>query len=444
MGEADRPRVPVIGIGASAGGIQAFQGFFGSMPADAGFALVVMLHLPADRKSILPELIGRWTVMPVREAPDGCVLQPDSVYVPPPGLVVTFRDGRLHHHHPDPQAARELNPISMLFSSLAEALGEDAVGVVLSGSGSDGALGLKAIKERGGLTLVQGTDGTSPQHDGMPLSAIATGAIDIIASVEAMPDRIISVWDARRKPDDWAVLSQGELDEARLTICSILNRTVGHDFSGYKDKTFHRRVQRRMQVLGSASLDAFIKQLEDDRHEAVMLFRDLLIGVTSFFRDEGTFRALEQMVVPRLFDDAGPETTLRVWVPGCATGEEAYSLAILMREQLDRLGGRAPRVQVFATDIDDAAIATARLGRYPVTLLQGMSADRLSRHFVHGIDGSYTIAKSVRELCTFSAHSLTRDPPFSRIDLLSCRNLLIYLDLDLQRLSLNASETEGG
>jgi two-component system CheB/CheR fusion protein len=438
MADADHRRLPVIGIGASAGGIEAFQTFFENMPADSGLAFIVMLHLPVDRKSILPELIGRWTTMPVREATDGCILQANCVYIPPPGIVVTFRDGRLHHHHPNAHEARELNPISMLFSSLAEGLEEDAVGVILSGTGSDGALGLKAIKEKGGLTLVQGTDGSAPQHDGMPLSAIATGAIDIVAAVEAMPGRIMAVQEARRKLGGLAALSPAEVDAARLAICTILNRTVGHDFSGYKDKTFLRRVQRRMQVLGLTSLDAFIARLEADRDEVIMLFRDLLIGVTSFFRDDETFDVLQHTVIPRLFEDKSPDSTIRIWVPGCATGEEAYSLAILMREQLDRLDSDVPRVQVFATDIDEPAIATARAGRYPVTLLQGMSSERQSRYFVHGIDGSYTVAKSVRELCTFSAHSLTRDPPFSRIDLVSCRNLLIYLDLELQGVVMPA------
>jgi two-component system CheB/CheR fusion protein len=438
MAEAEQRRMPVIGIGASAGGIQAFQSFFENMPADSGSAFVVMLHLPADKKSILPELLGRWTAMPVQEATDGCDLQANHVYVPPPGVVVTFRDGRLHHHRPDARGPRELNPISMLFSSLAEGLEEDAVGVVLSGTGNDGALGLKAIKEKGGLTLVQGTDGTGPQHDGMPLSAIATGVIDVIAPVEAMPGRIMAVQRARQNPDGLAPLSAEEVDAARLKICAILNRTVGHDFSGYKDKTFLRRVERRMQVLGLASFAAFIERLEADRHEVIMLFRDLLIGVTSFFRDEQTFDLLKRTVVPRLLEGKGADDTIRIWVPGCATGEEAYSLALLMREQLDAAGGSTPRVQVFATDIDEPAITTARAGRYPVALLKGMSPERLSRYFVHGIDGSYTIAKSVRELCTFSAHSLTRDPPFSRIDLLSCRNLLIYLDLELQAVVIPA------
>ncbi len=432
VGEAAGERLAVAGIGASAGGIEAFRGFFENMPPDSGLGFVVVLHLPIDRKSILPEILRRWTIMPIVEATDGCLVEANRVYVPPPGLVVTFANGCLHLHRLGTGEPRELSPISMLFNSLAAALHEDAIGIVLSGTGNDGAIGLKAIKEEGGLTLVQGSDGNGPQHDGMPASAIATGAVDIIAPVEALPGHIVAVQKARRRPDELATLPAERTNAARLAICAVLKRHIGHDFSGYKDKTFLRRVQRRMQVLGLTSLEEFVGRLEHDRREAILLFRDLLIGVTSFFRDEHTFEALERMVIPRLFDGKDADATIRVWVPGCATGEEAYSLAMLLRERADSLSDSAPRIQIFATDIDEPAIATARAGRYPSTLLKGLSPERLSRFFVNGIDGSYTAAKQIRELCTFSAHSLTRDPPFSRIDLLSCRNLLIYLDADLQ------------
>ena len=217
-----------------------------------------------------------------------------------------------------------------------------------------------------------------------------------------------------------------------------MNRAIGHDFSGYKDKTFLRRVQRRMQVLGLTSLAAFIERLESDRHEIVMLFRDLLIGVTSFFRDEQTFDLLKRTVVPRLFEGKNADDTIRIWVRAVPLGKRLTRWPVLCANSSIAIEDNAPEVQIFATDIDEAAIATARAGRYPVSLLEGMSSERLSRYFVHGIDGSYTIAKSVRELCTFSAHSLTRDPPFSRIDLLSCRNLLIYLDLELQGVVIPA------
>ena len=227
-----------------------------------------------------------------------------------------------------------------------------------------------------------------------------------------------------------AAASAPQTDTARLSICEILRARLGHDFSQYKDKTFLRRVQRRMQVLGVTELNAYVARLEEDREEAVLLFRDLLIGVTTFFRDAGAFEAVEQVVVPRLFEGKGARDHVRVWVPGCATGEEAYSLAILLREHMDGLND-APKVQVFATDIDEPAIGTARAGRYPATLLDGLSPERRERFFSRH-ENSYVVTKEVRDLCTFSAHSLVRDPPFSRMNLVSCRNLLIYMDVDLQ------------
>jgi two-component system CheB/CheR fusion protein len=429
----NRPsHMAIVGIGASAGGIEAFRKFFENMPPDSGLGFVVVLHLPPHRKSLLPDILSRWTTMPILEATEGCPVQANTVYVPPSGATVLFRDGRLHLHPPLQDEPREPIPISLFFDSLAQALHEDAIGVVLSGTGNDGALGLKAIKTCGGLTLAQGTDGTAPQHGGMPDSAIATGAVDIIASVEDMPGRILAAYRARGVALTRAPLPEIVDNDERVAICAILHRQVGHDFSGYKDKTFLRRVQRRMQVLGLTDTPPYIERLRSDRTEVLMLFRDLLIGVTSFFRDIETFDALAQSVVPGLFHGKRADSSVRVWVAGCATGEEAYSLAILLREYVETLGGMAPRIQVFATDIDEAAIATARTGRYPSTLLMGLSPERLARFFTAGVDGTYTVNKEVRELCTFSAHSLTRDPPFSRLDLVSCRNLLIYLDSDLQ------------
>jgi two-component system CheB/CheR fusion protein len=424
--------VPIVGIGASAGGIEAFRKFFEMMPAQSGLAFVVVLHLPANRKSLLPEILSRWTTMPIVEASDGCRVKADTVYVPPAGSVVTFRDGRLHLHHPEKDQSPEPIPISVFFDSLAQALHEDAIGVVLSGTGSDGALGLKAIKTFGGLTLAQGTDGSAPMHGGMPDSAIATGAVDIIASVEDMPRHILAAQQMRRRDAERTGSTDLVSDTERLAICAILSRELGHDFAGYKDKTFLRRVQRRMQVVALAEVHDYIERLEHDRTEVLMLFRDLLIGVTSFFRDAETFEVLRKTVVPQLFQGKGADNSVRVWVPGCATGEEAYSIAILLCEHAGQLRLPAPRIQVFATDIDEAAISTARVGRYPSSLMTAISPSHLERFFVMSGDGAYTVKKEVRELCTFSAHSLTRDPPFSRIDLVSCRNLLIYLDSDLQ------------
>ena len=258
MDSATNIRLPIVGIGASAGGIEAFKGFFGNMPPDSGLGFVVVLHLPADRKSLLHEILSRWTQMPVVEVTEGCLVEPNHVYVPPPGVVVTLHDDRLRLHRLALNEAREPTPISMFFDSLAVALQEDAIGVVLSGTGNDGALGLKAIKTSGGLTLAQGTDGTGPQYAGMPDSAIATGTVDIVAPVEAMPARIIAFQDSRRTSNGPTELTAEQTDAARLAICSALNRQLGHDFSGYKDKTFLRRVQRRMQVLNAATLPDYL------------------------------------------------------------------------------------------------------------------------------------------------------------------------------------------
>ena len=419
----------IVAIGASAGGIEAFRLFFEAMPADSGIGFVVVLHLPADRKSMLPEIIARWTTMPVAEAADGSRVNPDHVYVIPPGHVGILREGRLRLRALAPDVPRETTPIDEFFDSLAADFGENAIGIVLSGTGHDGSLGLKAIRARGGLTLAQGKDGTAPGHSGMPESAIATGAVDLIVPVQDMPALIVGI-KKRHEAAAETALSPLQIDTARLSICEILLSRVGHDFSQYKEATFLRRVQRRIQVLGVTDINAYIARLEGDRDEAMLLFRDLLIGVTTFFRDAAAFDAVEHVVVPRLFEGKGAADNVRVWVPGCATGEEAYSLAILLREHMDALTS-PPKVQVFATDIDEPAIGTARAGRYPATLLDGLSEQRRSRFFTRQ-ESSYVVTKELRELCTFSAHSLVRDPPFSRMNLVSCRNLLIYMDVDLQ------------
>ncbi|MCF7701610.1 CheR family methyltransferase [Loktanella sp. M215] len=421
--------VRVVAIGASAGGIEAFRLFFSTMSDESGMAFVVVLHLASDRKSMLTDIISRWTQMPVCEATDDVVLLANQVYVIPPGVIATLAGGKLHLRQLAVDVPREATPIDTFFDSVAADLGDAAIGVILSGTGHDGSLGMKAIKAQGGFTLAQGSDGTAPQHTGMPSSAIATGAVDIVASVENMAQHIMAMRntpapDPKRRP------SPSQINDARLQICETLRARVGHDFSQYKDKTFLRRVERRMQVLGIGSIAAYVTRIDADHAEALLLFRDLLIGVTQFFRDEAAFRAVEKTVIPRLFAGKGASDTVRVWVPGCATGEEAYSLAILLREHMDALDA-VPKVQLFATDIDEPAIATARAGRYPATLLEGLSTARRDRYFMRQ-ESSYIITKEVRDLCTFSAHSLVRDPPFSRMDLVSCRNLLIYLDVDLQ------------
>ena len=430
----------VVAIGASAGGIEAFRLFFGAMPPDSGLSFVVVLHLSADRKSMLADIIGRWTTMVVREAVDHERLAANVVHVIPPGMIATVKAGMLQLRRLAPDVPREPTPIDTFFDSLALDMGAEVIGIVLSGTGHDGALGLKAIKACHGLTLAQGSDGSSPQHTGMPSAAIAVGAVDAVVSVEDMPARIM----AMRTAPTLGERSQDATRGLRLRLCEMLHARTGHDFTNYKDNTFLRRVGRRMQVLGIATLGEYVARFEAEENkdrqrdeasgeaggEARLLFRDLLIGVTTFFRDPAAFEAVRSLVMPRLFAGKGPGHTVRVWVAGCATGEEAYSLAILLREQMDGLAP-PPRVQIFATDIDETAIATARAGRYPASLMDGMSAGRLARFFTRG-ESSYLVTKEIRDLVTFSAHSLIRDPPFSRLDMMSCRNLLIYMDADLQ------------
>ena len=404
------------------------------MPADTGLAFVVVLHLPANRRSLLAEILRRWTAMPVRDVEDGDQIQPNTVYVPPPHATTVYKCGFLNVIYPAGDTPRDFRPIDGFFDTLAAGLGEDAVGIVLSGTGSDGALGLKAIRACGGLTIAQSFDDDASDEvehfDAMPAGAIATGAVDLVTAVQDMPGHLVRLLGTKLDSAATQDGSEAAAEALRLRICAVLRQRVGHDFTNYKEKTFLRRVHRRMKVRDVATLSKYADLLDEDQHEPLMLFRDLLIRVTSFFRDGEAFEVIERVVVPRLFAGRHADQTVRVWVPGCSTGEEAYSLAILLREHMDTMRG-APRVQIFATDIDEPAIGTARLGRYPSTLLDGMSLDRRERFFRQSESG-YVVAKEIRDICTFSAHSLVRDPPFSRMDLVSCRNLLIYLDAELQ------------
>jgi two-component system CheB/CheR fusion protein len=411
-----------VGIGASAGGVEALEAFFRAVPAENGMAFVVVTHLPPYRDSLLAEILGRATQMPVVNARDGQLVEAQHVYVLPAGAVLTIHEGRLRLRQTG-TAARERAPIDVFFNSLAEDQGEHAIGVVLSGGGSDGTLGLKAVKENGGLTIAQGANVTRPRFAEMPSNAVAAGFVDLVLPVEDIAERIIAY------VRDWAALDAGT-DGVLKKIHILLQRRTGHDFSEYKDRTFQRRVQRRMQVAQTTKIEDYADRVQEDPDEVRALFRDLLIGVTNFFRDAEAFRALETQVVPKLFEGKGAGDEVRVWVAGCATGEEAYSIAILLREHMD-IVATPPKVQVFATDIDETAMTVARTARYPAMLVNEVSPERLKRFFVE--DGaSYRATKDLREMCIFSNHSVIRDPPFSRLDMISCRNLLIYLKPELQ------------
>ncbi len=421
----------VIGVGASAGGVEALQKFFQAMPEAHGMAFLLMTHQRRGQESALPEIVARATRMPVSFAEDGARIEAGRVYVCPPDQAMTLADGVLSLVPAHPEAGQKL--IDLFFAALAEDRKEASVGILLSGSGTDGALGMKAIKEHGGFTMAQGHNGSAPGHSGMPDTAVAAGVVDVVLPVEELPARLLTFAQNFREVesiDDAQLDVDEEMRDAQRTIARILLGQVGHDFSGYKEKTFMRRVRRRMSVLQISALDEYIQILRESPDEVTHLFRDLLIGVTAFFRDADAFAMLESQVIPRLFDGKGPADSVRVWVPGCATGEEVYSLAIMLREHMNTMKA-PPKVQVFATDIDDGALGVARAGRYPVQSMDAVSPERRKRFFT-GDDLSLAVSKDLRDMCIFSEHSVIRDPPFSRMDLISCRNLLIYLGSEFQ------------
>jgi len=417
------PSLPIVGIGASAGGVEALEQFFKSLPRNNGLAFVVVTHLPPDRESMLSEILGRATRMPVVDARGGEKVEAEHVYVLPPSAILTIRGGNLQLRRTGP-TDRERAPIDVFFTSLAEDQAEHAIGIVLSGGGHDGTLGLKAIKENGGLTIAQGTNVTRPRFAEMPSSAVAAGIVDLELPVETIPERIIGY------VRNWGAFDTEHRGNALTTIFNLLRTRTGHDFREYKERTFQRRVQRRMQVVQTTKLEDYAERLQREPDEVSALFRDLLIGVTDFFRDTTAYQALETLVIPKLFEGKGADDEVRVWIAGCSTGEEAYSIAILLREHIER-SLSPPKVQVFATDIDEIGMGVARAAQYPASVVKEVSPERLRRFFVHEA-GTYRVVKELRDMCIFSAHSVIRDPPFSRLDLISCRNLLIYLKPSLQ------------
>ncbi len=424
---------PIVGIGASAGGLAAFEAFFAGMPAttDPDMAFVLVQHLAPDHKSILSELIRRYTRMQVSEVEDGMVVRPNCAYIIPPNRDMAFLNGTLQLLEPSAPRGQRL-PVDFFFRSLAQDQHERAIGIILSGTGSDGTLGVRAIKGEGGMVMVQNP--ASTEYDGMPRSALATGLVDYELPPAEMPAQLIAyAAQAFGKLPRLAPHPTTTAENALKKILVLLRAQTGHDFSQYKPSTVARRIERRLAVHQIDTLDHYVQYLQQTPTELEALFRDLLIGVTHFFRDPAAFQALEQQILPQLFADQNAEATIRVWSVGCATGEEAYSLAILLAERQQALK-QTFRIQVFATDIDSQAIATARAGLYPASIAADVTPERLARFFTVEAEGSaYRIHKSIRDLVIFSEQDLIRDPPFSRIDLISCRNLLIYLNGELQK-----------
>ncbi len=431
--EPQKARFPIVGIGASAGGLAAFEAFFSGMPAetDPGMAFVLVQHLAPDHKSILTDLIRRYTRMQVFEVEDGMEVKPNCAYIIPPNRDMAFLNGALQLLEPAAPRGQRL-PIDFFFRSLAQDQHERAICIVLSGTGSDGTQGLRAIKGEGGMVMAQNPG--SSEYDGMPRSAIATGLVDFELPPAEMPAQLIGyVAHAFGRPPRAATAQAPKTDSALNKLFVLLHVQTGHDFSNYKPSTIHRRIERRMAVHQIDTLDEYVKYAQHTQAEVDGLFRDLLIGVTNFFRDPEAFTALEEQVIPRLFAGKPGGAAVRVWSPGCSTGEEAYSIAILLQERMEALK-QSHALQVFATDLDGQAIATARAGLYSTSIAADLSPERLSRFFTAEPDGSaYRIQKIIRDMVIFSEHDLIKDPPFSKLDLISCRNLLIYMGSELQK-----------
>jgi two-component system CheB/CheR fusion protein len=421
---------PIVGIGASAGGLEALEHFLSHVPKNSGMAFVIVQHLDPTRKGIMHELLQRATGMKVTQVKDRTRVQPDCVYVIPPNKDMSILHGVLHLLEPASPRGLRL-PIDFFLRSLAQDQQERSIGVILSGMGSDGTLGLRAIKENAGVALVQ--DPATAKFDGMPRSAIDSGLADIVAAVDDLPGRILGY--LKRTPLIHAPeLAMEDKTEGGLEKAIILLRAhTGHDFSLYKKNTIYRRIERRMGIHQIEKIAAYIRYLQENSQELNLLFKELLIGVTSFFRDEAPWEELRESVIPALLASRPPGHVLRAWVPGCATGEEAYSLAMVFQEAMEKI--KPPKkfkLNIFATDLDKDAIDKARQGVYPSNIAANVSPERLTRFFAK-VEHGYRVGAEIREMVVFAPQSLIMDPPFTKLDILSCRNLLIYLAPEMQK-----------
>jgi two-component system, chemotaxis family, CheB/CheR fusion protein len=420
---------PIVGLGASAGGLVALEEFFSRMPADSGMAFVIVTHRRPGQPSLMPELLGRKTNMPVSEVKTATRVEPDHVYTAPVGRNLAILNGILQPMDADEKMPLRL-PIDYFFRSLAQERKEGAIGIILSGTGTDGTRGLKEIKARMGMVMAQ--QEASAAFAGMPHSAIATGMVDCALPVADMPGQLLAYARNMRGRAGAELVGRDEPlpPEAFQQVFVLLRGHTGHDFSQYKSSTTHRRIERRMIIHHLESVAAYVRFLEDHPAELDVLSRELLIRVTSFFRDPDAFEALGKALLD-LLASRRDEHVVRVWVPGCCTGEEAYSIAMSLRECMDRLQ-RPSSVQIFATDLDAEAIHVARAGVYPLGIAEDVSPGRLERFFVRQGE-SFRVKQEIREMLVFAPQSLIEDPPFTRLDLLSCRNLLIYLEASLQK-----------
>jgi two-component system CheB/CheR fusion protein len=421
---------PIVGIGASAGGLEALEIFLKNVPTKSGMAFVVVQHLDPTHKGIMVELLQRATPMSVAQAKDRMQVKPDCVYVIPPNRDLSILHGVLHLL--EPTAPRGLRlPIDSFFRTLADDRQDRSIGVILSGMGSDGTLGLSAIKEKAGVVFVQSP--ASAKFDGMPRSAIDAGLADVVAPVEELPGRIIAYLKHAPQIARTDLPLEGKAQSALEKVFILLRTRTGHDFSLYKKSTVYRRIERRMGLHQIDRIASYVRVMQENPQETELLFKELLIGVTSFFRDPAAWELLKEKFIPALLAARQTGGTIRAWTPGCSTGEEAYSLAIVLKEALERMKPAGNfLLQVFATDLDKDAIDKARTGVYPANIAADVSPERLRRFFVEEERG-YRVGKEIRELVVFAPQNVIMDPPFTKLDLLICRNLLIYLDPVLQK-----------
>jgi two-component system, chemotaxis family, CheB/CheR fusion protein len=420
---------PIVGIGASAGGLEAFEQFLRRVPADSGMAFVLVQHLDPTHKDIMAEILQRVTKMKVLQVRDGTKVEPDCVYVIPPNKDMSILHGVLHLLEPSARRGLRL-PIDFFFRHLAEDQKERSIGIILSGMGTDGTQGLKAIKEKMGMTMVQ--DPASAKFGGMPGSAVDMGLTDYIGRAEDLPAKLLA-YVKHTAASKARLASEEKTSGALEKVCILLRAHTGNDFFLYKKNMLYRRIERRMSIHQIDKIALYVRFLQENPHELDLLFKELLIGVTNFFRDPDAFEVLRGKALPMLFKNRAPDNTLRIWVPGCSTGEEAYSVAIILREILDEVKSKSRhKVQIFATDIDKDAIDRARHGIYPGSIAADVSPERLRKFFVKE-DGNYRVGKEIREMVISAPQNVTADPPFTKLDLISCRNLLIYLTPELQK-----------
>src|ERR1039458_4911819 len=421
---------PIVGIGASAGGLEALEQFLGHVPAGSGMAFVIVQHLDPTHKGVMPELLQRVTSMKVIQVKDRTKVRPDCVYVIPPNKDMSILHGVLYLL--EPVAPRGLRlPIDFFLRSLAQDQEGRSIGVILSGMGSDGTLGLRAIKEKAGVVLVQ--DPATAKFDSMPRSAMDAGLADIVAPVDELPGKI-NAYLQRTPLVHTPEMALADKTQSALDKVIILLRThTGHDFSLYKRNTFNRRIERRMGIHQINKIADYVRYLQENSQELDLLFKELLIGVTSFFRDPAAWEELRKKILPALIASRPAGHVLRAWGPGCSTGEEAYSLAMVFKEVMEKIKARKKMtLQVFATDLDKDAIDKARQGIYPENICADVSPQQMSRFFKKDERGC-RVTTEIREMVIFAPQSLIMDPPFTKLDILSCRNLMIYLAPQMQK-----------